>query len=234
MAAKDGLATHFERLCDLPPEVQRLEIDKLELKQDERQHLASLLAADRSEGDPIRQAVAEGAAHLEHPPMTRIGAWRLVRELGAGGMGTVFLAERVEGRFEQYVAIKLLRGFPTSESMRRLRQERQILAGLDHPNIARLLDGGETEDDQPWLAMEYVDGLPLLDYVRLHAPSMPDRLALIDAMLAAGAFAAWLSGSGPSAAAFVDPAAAAAVAAALPGVGRALVLDIDDEGAVIL
>jgi serine/threonine-protein kinase len=98
-------------------------------------------------------------------------------------MGTVFLAERVEGQFEQYVAIKLLRGFPTSESMRRLRQERQILAALDHPNIARLLDGGETDDGQPWLAMEYVAGLPLLEFVRLHAPSMRERLALIDAML---------------------------------------------------
>ncbi len=185
MAAQDFLAAHFERLCDLEPEVQRVEIDKLELSQDEQQQLARLLAADRSEGDPIRQAIAEGAAHLEHPPTTRFGAWRLVRELGAGGMGTVFLAERVEGRFEQYVAIKLLRGFPTSESMRRLRQERQILAGLDHPNIARLLDGGESEEDQPWLAMEYVAGLPLLDYVRLHAPLMRDRLGLIDAMLAA-------------------------------------------------
>ncbi len=183
MSAGDRLAEHFERLCDLPPEQQRRAIEELGLEPAERDELTRLLAADQSEGDPIREAIVDSAVNAEPRHSARFGAWKLVRELGAGGMGTVFLAERVEGQFEQYVAIKLLRGFPTSESMRRLRQERQILAALDHPNIARLLDGGETEDGQPWLAMEYVAGLPLLEYVRLHAPSMRERLALIDAML---------------------------------------------------
>ncbi|MEO5560397.1 MAG: serine/threonine-protein kinase, partial [Dokdonella sp.] len=91
--------------------------------------------------------------------------------------------ERVEGGFSQAVAIKLLRGFPTRDGLRRLRQERQILANLDHPNIARLLDGGEREDGQPWLALEFVDGLPLLDYAARQAPTLPARLALFDAML---------------------------------------------------
>ncbi len=185
MPAKDHLAEHFERLCDLSQDEQCREIDKLTLAADERDELIRLLAADRGEGDPIRQAVVEGAANVERPRATRFGAWRLIRELGAGGMGTVFLAERVEGQFAQQVAIKLLRGFPTSESMRRLRQERQILAGLDHPNIARLLDGGETDDGQPWLAMEYVAGSALLEYVHRYAPSMHERLALFDAMLGA-------------------------------------------------
>ena len=185
MPAKDHLAEHFERLCDLSQDEQCREIDKLMLAADGRDELVRLLAADRAEGDPIRQAVVESAANVERPSAIRFGAWRLIRELGAGGMGTVFLAERVEGQFAQQVAIKLLRGFPTSESMRRLRQERQILAGLDHPNIARLLDGGETDDGQPWLAMEYVSGSALLEYVRLHAPSMHERLALFDAMLGA-------------------------------------------------
>ncbi len=185
MSSNERLVGNFERLCDLPLDVQRLEIDKLALMPNEREELERLLAADRDEGDPIRQVVADGAMNVQSRHSDRFGAWRLVRELGAGGMGTVFLAERVEGQFAQQVAIKLLRGFPTRESMRRLRQERQILAGLDHPNIARLLDGGETDDGQPWLAMEYVAGSAFLEYVDLHAPSMRERLALFQAMLGA-------------------------------------------------
>lgn len=185
MPASDDLAELFERLCDLPAEAQRREIDQLTLAPEQRVELVRLLAADGGNGDPIREAIVEGAANIERPRSSRFGAWRLVRELGAGGMGAVFFAERVEGQFAQQVAIKLLRGFPTSESMRRLRQERQILAGLDHPNIARLLDGGETEDGQPWLAMEYVAGSAFIDYVQQHAPSLHERLALFDAMLGA-------------------------------------------------
>ncbi|MGB4859778.1 MAG: serine/threonine-protein kinase [Dokdonella sp.] len=185
MTSKGYLAEHFERLCELPPETQRGEIDALALGDDDKLELTRLLAADRGEGDPIRAAIGDSAANIHHPLSARFGAWRLVREIGAGGMGTVFLAERVEGQFDQQVAIKLLRGFPTSDSMRRLRQERQILAGLDHPNIARLLDGGETDAGQPWLAMEYVDGYLLVEYVHRHASTMRERLALFDAMLGA-------------------------------------------------
>ena len=90
MRGKDYLAEHFERLCDLPQDQQRREIDKLTLAAEEREELLRLLAADQSEGDPIRQAVAEGAANVERPGSTRFGAWQLLRELGSGGMGTVF------------------------------------------------------------------------------------------------------------------------------------------------
>ena len=183
MASKNHLAKHFERLCELPPERHRIEIDSLPLTDDDKEELMRLLVADQRDGDPIRAAIGDSAANIHQPHSARFGAWRLVRELGAGGMGTVFLAERVEGQFEQQVAIKLLRGFPTSESMRRLRQERQILAELDHPNISRLLDGGETDAGQPWLAMEYVAGLPLLEYVSGHASTLRQRLSLFDAML---------------------------------------------------
>ena len=185
MASNDPLAEHFDRLCELPPEQQRIEVEKLSLDDDEKEELIRLLDADQRDGDPIRMAVGDGATHFHDQRSTRFGAWRLLRELGSGGMGTVFLAERATGQFEQQVAIKLLRGFPTSESMRRLRQERQILAGLDHPNIARLFDGGETDAGQPWLAMELVDGLPLIEHVGRHAPALRERLALFDAMLAA-------------------------------------------------
>jgi eukaryotic-like serine/threonine-protein kinase len=179
----DHLADHFERLCTLAEADQRAEVAKLELEPGDRRQLLDLLDADRRDGDPILRAVSEGATHFHRNNVTRLGAWRLIREIGAGGMGTVFLAERVDGHFDRQVAIKLLRGFPTRDSMRRLRQERQILAGLDHPNIARLLDGGETEDGQPWLAMEYIDGMSLLEYAGRHAPTLGERLRLFDAML---------------------------------------------------
>jgi serine/threonine protein kinase/tetratricopeptide (TPR) repeat protein len=95
----------------------------------------------------------------------RIGPYRLVRELGQGGMGAVFLAVRDDDVFHKRVAVKLLkRGMDTDAIVQRFRAERQILAGLDHPNIARLLDGGTTDDGLPYLVMEYVEGAPLIEY----------------------------------------------------------------------
>ena len=92
----------------------------------------------------------------------RIGPWRIVREVGRGGMGAVYLAERVDGTFEQRVAIKLIkRGMDTDQVLARFNAERRILASLEHPNIARLLDGGATDDGLPYFAMEYIDGQPI-------------------------------------------------------------------------
>ncbi|HEY6941083.1 serine/threonine-protein kinase [Dokdonella sp.] len=185
----DTLAPHFERLRTLDSRQRAEEIARLSLDTGSRARLERLLAADDADGDPLADAIARGAARLHAGTPREFGAWRLVRELGAGGMGTVFLAERADGQFEREVAIKLLRGFPTRDATRRLRQERQILAGLDHPNIARLLDGGETAEGQPWLALEYVDGVPLLEHIALRAPTLQDRLALFEAMLDAVAHA---------------------------------------------
>ena len=179
----DRVAAHFERLSQLPRDVQSIELARLPIEEVDRVHLARLLLADSRNDDPIQEAIADGAARLHGTPGNRFGAWRLLDEIGAGGMGTVFLAERVDGSFEQKVAIKLLRGFPTKDGMRRLRQERQILASLDHRHIARLLDGGETTDGQPWLAIEYVDGIGLLPYIAEHAPSVRQRLHLFCSML---------------------------------------------------
>ena len=139
MTSKDHLAEHFERLCELPPAQQLPEIEALAFADDDKEELKRLLAADQREGDPIRAAIGDSAANIHNPHSARFGAWRLVRELGAGGMGTVFLAERVEGQFDQQVAIKLLRGFPTSESMRRLRRRGATVAG---DGIRRRLPAG--------------------------------------------------------------------------------------------
>ena len=106
---------------------------------------------DWPDSPPCRRHSRHACAPCSTPELSgqRIGSWRVVRELGSGGMGTVLLAERDEGGFTQQAAIKLIRGFPSQDGMRRLRQERQILAQLDHPDIARLIDGGETEAGQP-------------------------------------------------------------------------------------
>src|SRR6185437_6938922 len=95
----------------------------------------------------------------------RVGLYRLERLIGAGGMGSVYLASRVDGQFRQTVAIKLVRGGIDSEwAVKRFRYERQVLARLAHLNIARLLDGGSTHGGVPYLVMEYVEGRSITKY----------------------------------------------------------------------
>jgi eukaryotic-like serine/threonine-protein kinase len=109
----------------------------------------------------------------------RCGAWKLVSLLGSGGMGEVWLATRADGLFEARAAIKFLRAESSSDGFEaRFAQERALLARLNHPGIARLLDAGH-QTGSPFLVLEYVHGMPLLDYVQLHAPSTDARLALI-------------------------------------------------------
>ncbi len=116
----------------------------------------------------------------------RIGPYKLIRELGQGGMGAVYLSERADASFHQRVAIKLVRrGMEYDEVIRRFRHERQILASLDHPNIARLLDGGTTEDGVPYFVMEYIEGEPIDDYCNDRNLSVAERLKLFRAVCAA-------------------------------------------------
>ncbi len=109
----------------------------------------------------------------------RVGPYRIVEELGRGGMGVVYLAERADGQFEQRVALKLVkRGLDTDEVLARFRRERQILARLEHQAIARLYDGGATEDGRPYFAMEFVEGEPVTAYCDAHALPIEERLQL--------------------------------------------------------
>ncbi len=118
-------------------------------------------------------------ASARWPAVARIGPYRLVRELGQGGMGIVYLAERADGQFEQHVALKLVkRGMDSDEILRRFLAERQVLARLSHAHIARLLDGGVTAEGQPYFAMEYVDGVPLHRYCEERSLGFDDRLRL--------------------------------------------------------
>ena len=128
----------------------------------------------------------------EGPPRggERVGAYVIVRELGRGGMGTVFLAERADGQFEKQVAIKILnRGADTAEILRRFRAERQILARLDHPNIARLLDAGTTDDGLPYFIMDYIVGAPVTRFAVAQRLSTRQRLELFLKICAAVEFA---------------------------------------------
>ncbi|AWV08099.1 serine/threonine-protein kinase [Marilutibacter maris] len=130
---------------------------------------------DDTEADPISERLASVA---QCSTARVIGRYRLLQELGVGGMGTVFLAERdIEGRPQQ-VALKVLRGVPNATGKRRMARERSILAGLNHPNIARHIDGGESAEGQPYLVMDYVDGLPLPSYLKTTRPSLTRRLEL--------------------------------------------------------
>jgi eukaryotic-like serine/threonine-protein kinase len=109
----------------------------------------------------------------------RLGAYRIVQEIGRGGMGSVFLAARADGQFEKQVAIKLLkRGTDTDEIVRRFRAERQILAQLEHQSIARLLDAGTTDDGLPYFVMEYVSGKPITVFARERGLTIEERLEL--------------------------------------------------------
>lgn len=170
----------FHVLLELPDTQREARLN--EMAPELRERLRRLLEADSQTLDPMAAAVTEGGTALLHTTTdgTRLGPWRILHELGAGGMGTVLLAERADGQFDQQVAIKLIRGFPTAEGQRRLRQERQILAQLDHPNIARLIDGGQTPDGQPYVVMEYVHGVGLLDYLAHNTLSLDARLTLFD------------------------------------------------------
>jgi serine/threonine-protein kinase len=119
-----------------------------------------------------------------------IGPWRVVRELGRGGMGVVFLVERADGQFEQLAALKLIkRGMDSEAVLSRFLRERQILARLEHRNIARLLDGGLIPDGRPYFVMEYVDGMPLPQYCAAHGSDLVERLRLFFGVCAAVQFA---------------------------------------------
>lgn len=143
-----------------------------------REEVMALIEADAA-ADRVPAVLQRAAADsLASPPVaTRVGPWRLLDELGAGGMGTVFRAERADGAYQRTVAIKFLQGIATRDAAERMQRERQILADLDHPCIARLLDGGSTPEGQPYLVMEYVEGTDLASAGR--ALALEERLRLL-------------------------------------------------------
>jgi len=180
-------ASRFERLEDLfnqavsmPATARAVWLASLDLEPGLRDELHALLAADaepqaltdRFDG-ALNAGIAVGQAGV------RLGQWRLLREIGAGGAGVVWLAERADAHYEQQAAIKINRAIAASDAAAQLRHERQILATLEHPVIARLLDGGETDDGHPYLVMEYVRGEPLTTACRDRALDLRERARLV-------------------------------------------------------
>jgi serine/threonine-protein kinase len=155
-----------------------------------REEVESLLAAAERTLNMLHQPVREAARSVAaSEPLShhRIGNFELIRLIGEGGMGEVYLAARADDQFRQYVAIKLMRlGMERAHDLLpRFLAERQILANLDHPNIARLLDGGLTPEGWPYLVMELVDGIPIDEYCHCHRLPTVERLRLFRAVCSA-------------------------------------------------
>ena len=186
-AARDVRAELLDRQCAGDAELRR--------------EVEALLAADAAAAlgfdqgvDLARSAVAADWADDDDSqsvrPGDRIGPWRLIEEIGRGGMGVVWLAERADGQFEQRAALKLIkRGMDSEAVQARFLRERQILARLQHPHIAHLLDGGIAEDGRPYFAMEYVEGEPLLRYCAERRLNLEERIKIILDICAAVQFA---------------------------------------------
>ncbi|MBK8149296.1 MAG: serine/threonine protein kinase [Acidobacteria bacterium] len=174
----DERAGFLDELCGDAPELRR--------------EIESLLAAFEKSEDFIEKPAARIEGVLPHGNSLEkvVGNYRIIREIGQGGMGAVYLAARDDGEFEKNVAVKLSRQtIADGESIRRFLAERQILAKLQHPNIATLIDGGLTEDGQPFLAMEFIDGVSITDFCRQNELSVRERLKLFLKVCRAVAYA---------------------------------------------
>ena len=162
----------------------------LELRGEVRELLSEHFEVDDIFDQPVfevnRLFDNNGDKHIER----RFGKYKIVREIGAGGMGTVFLAERDDGEFEQKVAVKVSRQpIADAQTVKRFMVERQILASLNHPFIAKLHDGGISDDGSPFLIMEYIEGKSITDFANEHALSVKDRLELFVQVCEGAAFA---------------------------------------------
>lgn len=171
----------FNAVCDLPSTAaQRAALQALGV---DRSTQAQVLAMLAPAGGVTRfsSAVAQTTADWQGTPLRsgdRLGPWTLLRPLGEGGMGRVFLAERSDGHYQQQVAIKLLLGWSGPAALARLTAERQLLARMNHAHIAKLLDGGSTPAGQPYLVMEYAEGDTIDVWCEQHRLPLVGRLAL--------------------------------------------------------
>jgi serine/threonine protein kinase/tetratricopeptide (TPR) repeat protein len=197
----------FRRALDLSAgERERYVVEACHADVELRDHVAALLAQYEQAGQsaearallpteflPGREVRADAPPTGSSPDPVigrRLGSYKITREIGRGGMGAVYLAKRADGEFRQRVAIKLIkRGMDTDAILRRFRNERQILARLDHPYIARLLDGGTTEDGLPYFVMEFIQGFPIYRFCDEYRHTVAERLKLFSRVCDAVHFA---------------------------------------------
>ena len=183
------------RTDERPALLARLCGDDIELQREVNSLLAAHVASDdflvtSAESFASPYLVAAAAREPSDAPGALVGRYRLIEEIGRGGMGRVWLAARADGQFDQRVALKLVkRGMDSEEILARFLRERQILARLEHPNIARLLDGGVSDDGRPYFVMEHVAGNPITEYCDSRKLSVEERLRLFAVAARAVAFA---------------------------------------------
>jgi tetratricopeptide (TPR) repeat protein/tRNA A-37 threonylcarbamoyl transferase component Bud32 len=170
----------FAEMVDLSPDARNRKLDRASADPLVRAELDALLVAADSGGDFL----VRPASVVSTQPATgslvageRVGPWRVLRLVGRGGMGEVYEAERADGQFEQRVAIKLVRQ-DSDVPLERFQAERQLLARLEHPGIARLVDGGVTAAGRPYAVMEYVEGATLTEWCRARAATLDTRLRI--------------------------------------------------------
>jgi non-specific serine/threonine protein kinase/serine/threonine-protein kinase len=181
----DQVRDVVDAVLDLPPDARASYLDQACAEPVVRRYVESLIQSYEQAGSFLNETVP--AWHSQVLTATEAGAWKgrrlgayqVIEQVGEGGMGEVYRAVRADDQYQKQVAIKLVRGgFDSRFTLARLRSERQILANLDHPNITRLLDGGATEEGQPYLVMEYVEGVPLNEYCDGRALTVTERLEL--------------------------------------------------------
>lgn len=188
------IKTILEAAIDLDPaERPGFLADKCKGNDQMRQEIESLLISDNTNAEFLEVDLPGSIFEIEKPSERigeRVGPYKIVDEIGTGGMGIVYLAERADGAFDQRVALKLIkRGMDSTAILKRFFNERQILASLDHPNIARLIDGGTTKDGLPYFVMEYIDGETILGYTAANQLSIAARLDLFRKICSAVSFA---------------------------------------------
>ncbi|MEQ1604768.1 MAG: serine/threonine-protein kinase [Pyrinomonadaceae bacterium] len=188
---KDLFAEAIEKPADAREDFLK---DACDGRSDIYDEVVSLIAASADPENLIENNSYDLASKIvaQETPITEqhFGRYKIIREIGSGGMGTVFLAERNDGEFVMQVALKIVRqSVADREIIERFRRERQILADLQHPNVAALHDGGVSEKGEPFLAMEFIDGEPLIEYANTHNLSVDDRIRLLIKVCSAVAFA---------------------------------------------
>lgn len=182
----------LDELLDLPADLRAQALARSTASPAVIQRVRDLLAALEGSPDYLESAITAPRSNSATPASLAegaiVGSWRIERLLGRGGMGEVYLAARSDGAFEQQVAIKLVSPDAVAH-LDRFHAERRILAGLEHPGIARLLDGGVSADGRPYMVMEYVDGQDIVSWCRDRRLDLGDRLSLFTKVCAAVRYA---------------------------------------------